>query len=68
MRFGSEASNSLKVVNAAAERGVALIDTYSTTELSRDEEQLQFLLQIAHHHRAVVNWSGKKEELMKKVF
>jgi hypothetical protein len=40
----------LKVVNAGAERGVAMITTFNDT-LTRDEETKQALLQVVEHHR-----------------
>lgn len=42
--------NSLTVVNDPAERGVKLIEDYSG-KLTKDEEQLQFLLQVVSEHR-----------------
>jgi len=42
--------SSLKVVNDTAERGVALIQDYNKT-LTKDEGDLQFLLQVAADHR-----------------
>ena len=43
-------AESLKVVNDFAERGVALIQSYSAI-LTKDEEQRQFLLQVIEEHR-----------------
>jgi hypothetical protein len=43
---------SLKVVNDNAERGVALVQSYNRL-LTKDEEQLQFLLQLVSEHRRV---------------
>jgi len=40
----------LKVVNDAAERGVALMQTFNTV-LSNQEEQKQFVLQVVEKHR-----------------
>lgn len=40
----------LRVVNDAAERGVALIEQYNNV-LCRDEEQKQYLLQVVSKHR-----------------
>lgn len=42
--------NALTVVNDHAERGVALVQEYSGL-LTKDEEQLQFALQVVHEHR-----------------
>lgn len=41
---------SLKVVNDAAERGVALIEEFNGT-LTKNEDQLQYLLQVVQDHR-----------------
>ena len=49
----------LKVVNDAAERGVALIQAYSGS-LTRDEEQLQYLLQVVAPHRQAVPLPTKR--------
>ena len=46
----AETVESLKVVNDHAERGVALIQEYSGL-ITRDEFQLQFLLQVVEDHR-----------------
>ena len=40
----------IKVTNDNAERGVALIQEYNRY-LTKDEEQLQFLLQVVAEHR-----------------
>lgn len=40
----------LKVTNDVAERGVALIEQYNNC-LTKDEEQLQYLLQVVREHR-----------------
>lgn len=42
--------NALKVTNDVAERGVALIEEYNNY-LTKDEQQLQFLLQVVREHR-----------------
>lgn len=42
----------MRVVNDVAERGVALIKKYNKC-LTKDEEQLQFLLQVVQEHRAM---------------
>lgn len=42
----------LSVVNDQAERGVALIQEYSG-RITKDEEQLQFLLQVVADHRKI---------------
>lgn len=41
---------SVKVVNDAAERGVALIQEFNSS-ITRSEEQKQFLLQVIENHR-----------------
>jgi len=41
----------LKVVNDTAERGVALIQEYNYKTLTKDERDLQFLLQVVADHR-----------------
>jgi hypothetical protein len=61
-------ASSLQVVNDAAERGIALIEKFTNKPLSREEDQLQFLLQTVHHHRKVMKRSGKKEDLFEEVF
>lgn len=42
--------NTLKVTNDVAERGVALIEEYNNY-LTKDEKQLQYLLQVVREHR-----------------
>ena len=49
----------IAVVNDHAERGVALIQEYNR-KLTKDEEQLQFLLQVVSCHRAEFPDSRKK--------
>ena len=49
----------LKVVNDTAQRGVALIQAYSGS-LTRDEEQLQYLLQVVAAHRQAVPQPTKR--------
>ncbi|KAK2725446.1 hypothetical protein QYM36_000064 [Artemia franciscana] len=51
-KLASETVRSLKVVNDHAERGVALIQEYSSF-ITQDESQLQFLLQVVNEHRRV---------------
>ncbi|CAD6211110.1 GSCOCG00012795001-RA-CDS, partial [Cotesia congregata] len=46
----SEYFNTLKVTNDVAERGVALIEEYNNY-LTKDEQQLQYLLQVVGEHR-----------------
>lgn len=55
----TETVESLKVVNDHAERGVALIQEYSGL-LTRDETQLQFLLQVVEDHRKMYSDSRKQ--------
>lgn len=43
----------LKVTNDVAERGVALIEEYNNY-LTKDEEQLQYLLQVVREHRQLL--------------
>ena len=47
---GMETLKGLAVVNDRAERGVALIQDFNKT-LTKDEDQLQFLLQVVSEHR-----------------
>lgn len=54
---------SLAVVNDRAERGVALIQDFNK-KLTRDEDQLQFLLQVVADHRQQFP-NCKKETLAK---
>ena len=42
--------NVIRVVNDHAERGIALIQQYNKS-LTKDEEQLQYLLQVVAEHR-----------------
>ena len=49
----------LNVVNDTAKRGVALIQAYSGS-LTRDEEQLQYLLQVVAAHRQAVPQPTKR--------
>ena len=49
----------LKVVNGTAERGDALVQAYSGC-LTRDEEQLQYLLQVVAGHRQAVPQPTKR--------
>ena len=42
----------MKVTNDSAERGVALIQSYNRL-LTKNEEQLQFLLQVVSEHRHI---------------
>ena len=46
----SQIVRNLAVVNDHAERGVALIQEFNGS-LTKDEEQLQFLLQVVADHR-----------------
>lgn len=48
----------LKVVNDAAERGVALIQNFNSI-LTNQEEQKQYLLQVVEHHRQQFPMSKK---------
>jgi len=48
-----------RVVNDQAERGVALIEEF-TGHLTKDEEQLQFLLQVVQEHRRAYPNAQKK--------
>lgn len=56
---GAKRVSSLKVVNDHAERGVALIQEYSGL-VTRDETQLQFLLQVVEDHRRLYPDSRKQ--------
>ena len=51
-RESQAAVQALSVVNDYAERGVSLIEEYSG-RITRDEEQLQFLLQLVADHRKI---------------
>lgn len=55
----AETVNSLKLVNDHVERGVALIQDYSGL-ITRDETQLQFLLQVVKDHRRMYPDSRKQ--------
>ncbi|KAK2720673.1 hypothetical protein QYM36_004529 [Artemia franciscana] len=58
-KLASETVRSLKVVNEQAERGVALIQEYSSF-ITQDELQLQFLLQVVNEHCRVYPDSRKQ--------
>ena len=49
----------LNVTNDAAERGVALIESFHSS-ITIDEEQKQFLLQNVEHRRSLRNWNKLK--------
>ncbi|KAG0726234.1 hypothetical protein GWK47_037027 [Chionoecetes opilio] len=55
----------LRVVNDAAERGIALVQLYLGSTKSAAQEK--YLLQLVHHHRKLVG-REKKEDLQKKAF
>ncbi|KAG0727484.1 hypothetical protein GWK47_034566 [Chionoecetes opilio] len=55
----------LRVVNDAAERGIALVQRYLGSTKSAAEKK--YLLQLVHHHRKLVG-REKKENLQKKAF
>lgn len=57
-RFAQSRVFNLQVVNDHAERGVALIQDYNCT-LTKDEEQVQFLLQVVADHRRLYPRSTK---------
>ena len=50
----------LQVVNDTAERGVALIQQFNKT-LTKDEDDLQFLLQVVADHRRLYPTTNKTE-------
>ena len=58
-------AQSLKVVNDAAERGIALIQKYNDS--TKCEEQKKLLLQLVHHHRQLMPKKTKKELMTKKM-
>ncbi|GBP05956.1 hypothetical protein EVAR_3229_1 [Eumeta japonica] len=49
----------LKVTNDVAERGIALIEEYNCC-LTKDEDQLQYLLQVVRNHRQQFSDCNKK--------
>ncbi|KAG0712913.1 hypothetical protein GWK47_001968 [Chionoecetes opilio] len=55
----------LRVINDAAEWGIALVQRYLGSTKSAAQEK--YLLQLVHHHRKLVGWE-KKEDLQKKAF
>lgn len=57
-------AKSLRVVNDAAERGVALAEAYNAT-LTKDEDQKQFIFRFVHEHRMAIP-TPSKTNLMKK--
>ena len=60
-RKGLSIVRELNVTNDAAERGVALIQSFSTT----DEEQKQILLQFVEEHRQSLPNSNKSKLVQK---
>ena len=50
---------SMEVVNDHAERGVALIQEFNRL-ITNDKSQLQYLLQVAEHHRKIFPDSKKE--------
>ena len=59
-RFSEGAVYSLNVTNDAAERGVALIQSFNNS-ITTDEEQKQFLFQIVEEHRRSLPNSNKSK-------
>jgi hypothetical protein len=57
---GKSIVDGLRIVNDCAERGVRLITEYINSPLTKDEEQLQFLLQIVKGHREQLPTLNKK--------
>ena len=57
----AEFFKTLKVTNDVAERGIALIEEYNNY-LTKDEEQLQYLLQVVREHRQ------RYPDCLKKIF
>lgn len=62
---GKSVVGALRIVNDCAERGVALIKTYMNAPLTKDEEQLQFLLKLVKKHREMLPKLDNKTEIMK---
>jgi hypothetical protein len=58
-KLASETLHAMKVVNDHAERGVALIQEFSCL-ITRDESQLQYLLQVVQEHRRAYPDSRKQ--------
>jgi hypothetical protein len=58
-KAASTVVSGLKVVNDNAERGVSLVQEFNK-KLTKDEEQLQFLLQVVADHRRVYPTSLKR--------
>ena len=56
---------SLEVTNDCAERGVKIINDFK--DVTEDEEQLQYALQVIEHHRRLVP-SLTKENLNRQLF
>jgi hypothetical protein len=53
---------SIQVINDSAERGVALIQEYNRL-MTRDEDQLQFLMQVVADHRRLFPDSKKSTQI-----
>ena len=58
-------AKSLRVVNDAAERGVALAEAYNAT-LTKDEDQKQFIFRLVHEHRMAIPTPSKTNLMTKK--
>jgi hypothetical protein len=58
-KVAKEVVQALKVVNDHAERGVALVQEFSGL-LTRNKDQLQFLLQVVDEHRRAFPDSQKQ--------
>ena len=53
-RHGERIVKGLKVVNDCAEKGVALIKDFTKANLTKDGEQLQYLLKVVKKNREVL--------------
>ena len=61
---GKQRVNSLLVTNDAAERGVALIPQFTANGRTKQEDQLQAMVQVVEQHRRKYP-NATKKELMK---
>ena len=61
---GQQRVQGLLVTNDCAERGVALVQEFTKSGRTKDEDQLQFLLQVVEDHRKKFP-SRTKSHLMK---
>ena len=57
----------IKLVNDCAERGIALVQKYNASPLTKDESQLQYLLRLVSKHRKDMSMPSKNALNMRDV-